>query len=140
MRYFGFNRFLPKFQFMSLTIIVDKHKWLNIDDIRIDVIWGSLCKTKLAALQRLQSRAWLIIENAKIKDLWSSSWLNVEIIIRYDRNVMTHKIVNRLCPENLLINTCPDHVFLHTIREILRIFKSLDAGQSFSKRVFTMHR
>ena len=35
-----------------------------------DVIWGSLCKTKLAALQRLQSRTWSIIENAKIKDLW----------------------------------------------------------------------
>ena len=45
-----------------------------------DVIWGSLCTTKLAALQRLQSRAWSIIENAKLKDLWSSSWLNVEKI------------------------------------------------------------
>ena len=42
-----------------------------------DVVWGSLCKIKLAALQRLQSQAWSIIENAKIKDLWSSSWLNV---------------------------------------------------------------
>ena len=29
-----------------------------------DVVWGSLCKTKLAALQHLQSRAWSIIENA----------------------------------------------------------------------------
>ena len=66
-----------------------------------DVIWGSLCTTKLAALQRLQSRAWSIIENAKLKDLWSSSWLNVENITRYDRNVMTYKIINRLCSENL---------------------------------------
>ena len=72
-----------------------------------DVIWGSLCKTKLAALQRLQSRAWSIIENAKIKDLWSSSWLNVENIIRYDRNVMAYKIVNRLCPENLFDKYLP---------------------------------
>ena len=76
-----------------------------------DVIWGSLCKTKLAALQRLQSRAWSIIENAKIKDLWSSSWLNVENIIRYDRNVMTYKIVNRLCPENLFDKYLPRSCF-----------------------------
>ena len=47
------------------------------------VIGSSLCKTKLAALQRLQSRARAIMENAKIKDGWSCSWLNVENIIRY---------------------------------------------------------
>ena len=29
-----------------------------------DVIWGSLCKTKLTALQRLQSRAWSLIVRA----------------------------------------------------------------------------
>ena len=100
---------------------------------------GSLCKTKLAALQRLQSRAWSIIENVKIKDLWSSSWLNVENIIRYDRNVMTYKIVNRLCPEKLCDKYLPRSYFPRIIREILRIFKSLDPGQSFSKRVFIMH-
>ena len=66
-----------------------------------DVIWGSLSKTKLAALQRLQDRACSIISNARIKDNWSSSWLNVENLFRYDRTVMTYKIVNRLCPESL---------------------------------------
>ena len=76
-----------------------------------DVIWGSLCKTKLTALQRLQSRAWSLIENAKIKDHWSSSWLNVENIICYDRNVMTYKIVNRLCPENLFDKYLPRSYF-----------------------------
>ena len=76
-----------------------------------DVIWGSLCKTKLTALQRLQSRAWSIIENAKIKDHWSSSWLNVENIILYDRNVMTYKIVNRLSPENLFDKYLPRSYF-----------------------------
>ena len=61
-----------------------------------DVICGSLSETKLAALQRLQSRARLIIENAKIKDRWSCSWLiNVENIICYDRNMMTYKIINK---------------------------------------------
>ena len=38
-----------------------------------DAIWGSLCTAKLAALQRLQSRAWSIIENTKLKDLWSQN-------------------------------------------------------------------
>ena len=64
-----------------------------------DVVWGSLNKTKIKALQRLQNRACSIIENARIKDNWSRSWLNVENIIRYDRNTMTYKIMNKLCPE-----------------------------------------
>ena len=66
-----------------------------------DVIWGNLSKTKLAALQRLQDRAYSIISSARIKDSWSTSWLNVENLFRYDRNVMTYKIMNRLCPETL---------------------------------------
>ena len=36
-----------------------------------DVFWGSLSKTKLVALQRLQTRALKIIRNAKIKDTLS---------------------------------------------------------------------
>ena len=32
-----------------------------------DVVWGSLSRTKLAALQGLQTRALKIIRNAKIK-------------------------------------------------------------------------
>ena len=35
-----------------------------------DVVWGSLSKTKLAALQRLQTRVLKIIKNAKTKDTW----------------------------------------------------------------------
>ena len=38
-----------------------------------DVVWGSLNKSKVIALQRLQTRACCIIENAKIKDKWSRS-------------------------------------------------------------------
>ena len=66
-----------------------------------DVIWGSLSKTKIATLQKLQDRAYSIINDARIKDKWSTSWINVENLIRYDRNVMTYKIVNKLCPGNL---------------------------------------
>ena len=66
-----------------------------------DVIWGSISKTKIAALQRLQDGAGSIIANARIKDSWSASLLNVENLFRYDRNVMTYKVMNRLCPESL---------------------------------------
>ena len=45
--------------------------------------------------------AYSIISNARMKDSWSTSWLNVENLFRYDRNVMTYKIMNRLCPESL---------------------------------------
>ena len=62
-----------------------------------DVTWGNLSKTKLASLKRLQDRAYLIISNARIKD----SWLNVDSLFRYYRNVMTYLIMNRLCPESL---------------------------------------
>ena len=72
-----------------------------------DVVWGSLNKSKIIALQRLQNRACCIIENAKIKDNWSRSWLNVENIIRYDRDIMTYKIMNKLCPEKFFNKFLP---------------------------------
>ena len=43
-----------------------------------NVILGSLSKTKLDTLQRLHKRAHSIIENAHIKDEWSSNWLIVK--------------------------------------------------------------
>ena len=68
-----------------------------------DVVWGSLSRTKLAALQRLQTRAPLkIIWNAKIKDTWSCPRMNVENIICFDRNVMPYKIIHKLCSNSFL--------------------------------------
>ena len=64
-------------------------------------IWGSLPKTKLDILQRLQDRARSIVENARYKDNWSCDWLSIENIIRFDRSVMTYKIRNKLSPESL---------------------------------------
>ena len=55
-----------------------------------DVFWGSLSRTKLVALQRLQTRA-LKIRNARIKDTWSCPGMNVESIICFDRNVIPIK-------------------------------------------------
>ena len=66
-----------------------------------DTIWGSLSKTKLDTLQRLHNRAQAIIENVRIKDEWSSYWLSVESLIRFDRSVMAYKILNKLSPESL---------------------------------------
>ena len=66
-----------------------------------DAIWGSLSKTNFDTIQRRHNRTHSIIENARIKDEWSSNWLTVENLIRFDRSVMTYKILNKLSPESL---------------------------------------
>ena len=66
-----------------------------------DVIWGSLPARKIETLQRLQNRAQLIIETARVKDNWSCDWLNVSNIISFERLLMTYKIINKLSPESL---------------------------------------
>ena len=67
-----------------------------------DVVWSSLSRTTLVALQRLQTRALKIIRNAKIKDTWSCPGMNVENIICFDMNVMTYKIIHKLFPNSFL--------------------------------------
>ena len=67
-----------------------------------DVVRGRLSKTKLAALQRLQTQALNIIKNAKIKDTWSCPGMSVENIISLDKNAMTYKITHKLCLESFL--------------------------------------
>ena len=66
-----------------------------------DVIWGSFPTRKIETLQRLQNRAQLIIESARVKDNLSYDWLNVSNLISFDRQVMTYKILNKLSPESL---------------------------------------
>ena len=66
-----------------------------------DVIWGCLLARKIETLQRLQNRAQLIIETARVKDNWSFDWLNVSNLISFNQLVMTYKIINRLSPESL---------------------------------------
>ena len=53
-----------------------------------DVIWESLPARKIETLQRLQNRAQLIIETARVKDNWSCN------LISFDQLVMTYKIIN----------------------------------------------
>ena len=71
------------------------------------VVWGSFSKSKIIALKRLQNRACCIIEKVKIKNNWSSSSLNVENIIRYNREIMTYKIMNELCSEKIFTKVLP---------------------------------
>lgn len=66
-----------------------------------DELWGSLSKTKLDHLQRLQNRARTLIESSRLKDGWISNWLSVSNLIIFDRAVMIYKIMNGLCQDNL---------------------------------------
>ena len=67
-----------------------------------NVVWGSIPSSKLEVLQRLQNQARSIIQKAKIKDKWREDWLSVEQLIRFDQLTLTYKMMNRICPDNLL--------------------------------------
>ena len=66
-----------------------------------NVVWGSLSDTKMEALQPLQNRAFDIIDSSRFKDSRERKSLNVNQLMRFDRSVMTFKIVNNLCSEIL---------------------------------------
>ena len=76
--------------FIAATIVENQFRYG-------DVVWGSLSRAKLAALQRLQTRALKIIRNANVKDTWLCPGMNIENITCFDRNVMTYKIMHNLC-------------------------------------------
>ena len=63
-----------------------------------NVVWGSLSDTKIEALQRLQNRAFDIIDSSRLKGLWERRSLNVNQVMNFVRSLMTYKIVNNLCP------------------------------------------
>ena len=48
-----------------------------------------------------------MIENSKIEDYRSRPWLNVENIIRYDRDIVTYQIMSKLFPEKSLHKFLP---------------------------------
>ena len=66
-----------------------------------NVVWGSLSDIKMEALQRLQNRAFDIIDLSRFKDSWERRSLNVNQQMLFGRSVMTFKIVKNLCPEIL---------------------------------------
>ena len=85
----------------------------------------------LDTLQRLHNRAHAIIENARIKDEWSSNWLSVENLIRFDRSVMAYKILNKLSPESLWDK------YQYKKQGIVRISKSQGLKLNMPKKDFT---
>ena len=64
-----------------------------------NLIWGNLPEKKLSSLQKIQNRAFYLIESAPIKDQRLTSRLSVEKIITYDRATMVHKLLKEICPE-----------------------------------------
>ena len=69
-----------------------------------NIIRSCISDSKLDTLRKLQSRAKKLIENGRYTDGWICDWLSVKKLIKYDRLVMTHKILNGKCPENLQDN------------------------------------
>ena len=59
-----------------------------------------LPEEKLFALQKIQNRAFYLVESAHIKDRIPSARLNVEINT-YDRAIMAHMFLKEMCQENL---------------------------------------
>ena len=75
------------------------HRALTESHLRYaNVILGSLPKSKLITLTRLQDRARSIIDMARLKDNWSHNWLTVEQLTKFYRQ---KKIIRRQCPESL---------------------------------------
>ena len=66
-----------------------------------DVVWESLSETKITALQRLQNRAFEIIQGSKIKDFFIRPTLSMDQMFQFDRSVLMYKIINKICPESL---------------------------------------
>ena len=62
---------------------------------------GSFARKKLCSLQKIQNRAFYLIQSASSKDNLPSKRLCVEKIITYDWAIMVHKILRKRCPENL---------------------------------------
>ena len=66
-----------------------------------NMIWGCISDAKLDNMQKLQSGAEKLIESRKHKEGWVCDWLSVKKLIKYDRLVMAHKVLNGKCPENV---------------------------------------
>ena len=64
-----------------------------------DVVWGSLSETKITALQRLQNRAFEIIQGSKIKASLIRPTFSIDHMFQFDRSVLMHNIINKICPE-----------------------------------------
>ena len=66
-----------------------------------DAVWWSLSNTKVSALQRLQNRAFDIIEASKIKDSVIQSTFSIDQMFQFGGLVLMLKTIKKIYPENL---------------------------------------
>ena len=68
-----------------------------------NLLWGHLPEKKLCALQKIQNRAFYLIESAPIKDNITTARLKCRKrkVSTYDRATMVRKILKEMCPEIL---------------------------------------
>ena len=78
------------------------HQLVENHILYADIIWGSLSDSKKESPRRLHHRAMSLIDKSRIKDDWSNKFLQVGQLAKFDRAVMTYKIVNGFSPEKLL--------------------------------------
>ena len=64
-------------------------------------MWDHLPEKKLCSMQKIQDRAFYLIESAPLKDQIPSARLNVNKPITYYPAILVHKILREKCPENL---------------------------------------
>ena len=65
------------------------------------MILGSLSNSTIESLQHLQDRAGTMTHTSRIKEDWIPNFLAVKQLTTCDRAVMTYKIFNKLCLEDL---------------------------------------
>ena len=65
------------------------------------VVWGSLSNTKITALQRLQNRAFELIQASKIKGSLTRPTFSIDQMFQFNRSVLMFKIIKKICPESL---------------------------------------
>ena len=71
------------------------------------------------------------------KDEWSSNWLSVENLIRFDRSVMAYKILNKLSPESLWDKYQYRSAYSNYETRNVRISKSQGLKLNMPKKDFT---
>ena len=61
---------------------------------------GHLPEKKLCSLQKIQNRAFYLVESTPTKDQMPLARVNVDKIITYDWTIMAQKILGEKCPES----------------------------------------
>ena len=84
------------------SMLFQVYKALVVSHLRYaDVVWGSLSEIKITALQRLQNRAFEIIQGSKIKDSLIRPTFSIDQMFQFNRSVLMYKMINKICPESV---------------------------------------